>query len=188
MLTASPADVQTQQALERDAEIFHEALSGLVRLCQFRNRDKICCFDVSVAQCHALEALVAGGPLTLGELAEHLYVDKSTASRIVDALERKGYLARAVHPVDARALRLSVTSGGRRLVKRIRASLVEEAKAVLGDLSPEFRQEASSLIRRLTSVAAERLRCGPRSLRGDVEATAAPEAAACCPRRPGEGR
>jgi MarR family 2-MHQ and catechol resistance regulon transcriptional repressor len=184
----TPDDIQARQALERDAEAFHEALSGLVRLYQFRNRDKICCFDVSVAQCHALEALVESGPLTLGELAERLYVDKSTASRIVDALERKGYLARAAHPVDARALRLSATSGGWRLVRRIRASLVEESKAVLGDLSPGLRQEAAHLIRRLTSVAAERLGRGPRSLHWGEGATAAPEGAACRPPRPGEPR
>ena len=80
-----------EQSLERDAEALHEALSGLVRLYQFRDRDQICCFDVSVPQCYGLEALVQEGPLTLGELASRLYLEKSTASRVVDALERKGW-------------------------------------------------------------------------------------------------
>jgi DNA-binding MarR family transcriptional regulator len=116
---------------------------------------------VSVPQCYGLEALVREGPLTLGELARRLYLEKSTASRVVDALERKGYVTRAPHPGDRRALQLKVTPAGRRLVERIRASLVEDAKAVLEDLSPSFRREAARFLARLTEVAAERLGRGP---------------------------
>jgi len=116
MSTAAQNDTDHGRALERDAEALHEALSGLVRLYQFRDRDQICCFDVSVPQCYGLEALVQEGPLTLGELASRLYLEKSTASRVVDALERKGYVTRAPHPGDRRALQLKVTPAGRRLV------------------------------------------------------------------------
>lgn len=161
MLKTTQTDARSEGALHRDAEALHEALSGLVRLYQFRDRGQICCFDVSVPQCYGLEALVREGPLTLGELAERLYVEKSTASRIVDALERKGYVARTPHPGDRRALRLTVTAAGRRLVGRIRASLVDEAKAVLADLSPDFRREAVRLLTGLTAAAADRLGRGP---------------------------
>jgi MarR family 2-MHQ and catechol resistance regulon transcriptional repressor len=162
MWSRGPADkVATREPLEREAEALHEALSSLVRLYQFRDRDQICCFDVSVPQCYALEAMVKDGPLTLGELAERLYVDKSTASRIVDALERKGYLGRAPHPTDARALSLSATPAGTRLVRKIRDSLIEEARAVLSELSPAFRREAVQFLTRLTLAAAGRLGRGP---------------------------
>jgi MarR family 2-MHQ and catechol resistance regulon transcriptional repressor len=172
--------VQSDPGLQRDAEALHEALSNLVRLYQFRNRDQICCFDVSVPQCYGLEALVREGPLTLGELAARLYVDKSTASRIVDALERKGYVTRAPHPEDSRALRLDPTPAGRRLVKRIRTSLVEEAKAVLADLSPAFRREAARLLARLTASAAERLGCTTGGSERGAAGAEPGEAVACC--------
>lgn len=171
---------QSDPDLHRDAEALHEALSGLVRLYQFRNRDQICCFDVSVPQCYGLEALVGEGPLTLGELAGRLYVEKSTASRIVDALERKGYVTRAPHPEDARALRLDATSSGRRLVKKIRASLIEEAKAVLADLSPAFRREAARLLTGLTSAATERLGRGPEGSDRGAACAGPAETPACC--------
>ena len=182
MSAAAPNDTERAEGLAHDAEALHEALSGLVRLYQFRDRDQICCFDVSVPQCYGVEALVREGPLTLGELAERLYVEKSTASRIVDALERKGYVARAPHPGDGRALRLTATPSGRRLVKKIRASLVEDAKAVLADLSPAFRREAARLLAGLTEAAAERLGRGPGdrdedgtcAARADVEGSCSP--------------
>src|SRR5687767_3520590 len=89
-------------ALERDARALYGALSDLIRVYQFRDRDRICCHDVSVSQCYALEALVRRGGMTLNDLAAHLYLDKSTASRVVDALERKGYVTRTSHPSDRR--------------------------------------------------------------------------------------
>jgi MarR family 2-MHQ and catechol resistance regulon transcriptional repressor len=161
MVRPAQTDIHADVALRQDAEDLHEALSGLVRLYQFRDRDQICCFDVSVAQCYGLEALVREGPLTLGGLAERLYLEKSTASRVVDALERKGYVTRAAHPGDRRALQLRVTPTGRRLVERIRVSLVEDARAVLEGLSPSLRREAASFLDRLTEVAAKRLGRGP---------------------------
>jgi MarR family 2-MHQ and catechol resistance regulon transcriptional repressor len=55
------------------------------------------------AQCHALEALVAKGPVTLNQLAAELYLDKSTASRVVATLERKGYVTKERAARDSRA-------------------------------------------------------------------------------------
>jgi DNA-binding MarR family transcriptional regulator len=162
------SQIASREALDRDAEALREALSGLVRLYQFRDRDQICCFDVSVPQCYGLEALVKEGPLNLGELAQRLYLEKSTASRVVDALERKGYVTRTPHPGDRRALQLKVTPAGQRLVERIRASLVEEAKAVLADLSPGFRREAARFLARLTEVTAQRLGRGPGDAAGNT--------------------
>src|SRR5512134_3611412 len=119
--------------LEADAAALHEALSELVRVYQFRDRDRICCHDISVTQCYALEALLRRGPCGLNELAAELYLDKSTASRVVGTLERKGYLQRATHPEDGRAVVLTVTPAGRRLCDRIRKDLVAEAGGLLQD-------------------------------------------------------
>lgn len=176
MSNGARTDDRGADSLQEDAEALHEALSGLVRLYQFRDRDHICCFDVSVPQCYGLEALVKDGPLTLGELAERLYLEKSTASRVVDALERKGYVTRAPHPGDRRALHLTATPAGRRLAGRIRASLIEESKAVLADLSPAFRREAARFLTRITEAAAERLGRGP----GGPAACARPDDATTC--------
>ena len=63
-----------------------------MRVYQFRDRDRICCHDVSVTQCYALETLVDHGPLRLGALAQRLFLDKSTTSRVVATLVKKGYV------------------------------------------------------------------------------------------------
>src|SRR6476646_7457918 len=82
----TPAPHSKLTALDRDALALHEAVADLVRVYQFRDRDRICCHDVSVTQCYALETLVEHGPLRLSALAERLFLDKSTTSRVVSTL------------------------------------------------------------------------------------------------------
>jgi len=131
------------KSLEADATSLHDALTELVRVYQFRDRDRICCHDISVTQCYALEALLRRGPSGLNELADELYLDKSTASRVVTTLERKRYVTRSPHPADGRAIVLSVTPAGRRLYDRIRADLVAETSELLRDFEPEVREGAA---------------------------------------------
>jgi DNA-binding MarR family transcriptional regulator len=139
--------------LTRQARELQDALSEFVRVYQFRDRDQICCHDVSVTQCYALDALLRRGLATLNELAAELCLDKSTASRVVATLERKGYAARSTHPRDRRALLLTATAAGRRLVERILGDLVEEKKRLLAEFPEEVRESAAELIQRLTTAS-----------------------------------
>ena len=51
--------------LDRDTRDLYAALNDLVRLYQFRDRDTICCHDISVTQCYALQSLSRGGAMKL---------------------------------------------------------------------------------------------------------------------------
>ena len=146
--------------LERDSADLYDALSELVRVFQFRDRDRICCYDVSVTQCYALEELVRRGGMTLNDLAARLYLDKSTASRVVDALERKGYVARSTHPQDRRSVLLETTGTGRSLEGKIRQEMLIEEGKLLADFPPDVRQAMTQLLRRLARAAAGRVETG----------------------------
>jgi DNA-binding MarR family transcriptional regulator len=139
-----------------DAAELYDALSALIRVYQFRDRDRICCHDVSVTQCYAMEALLKIGPCSLNAMAAELYLDKSTASRVVTVLERKGHVTRRPDPDDARAMRLEITPAGRRLHDRIRSELVAEQAAMIEDLGPAARHGAVVLLQRLSASAAAR--------------------------------
>jgi MarR family 2-MHQ and catechol resistance regulon transcriptional repressor len=146
--------------LAKDTEELYDALEYLLRVYQFRDRDRICCFDISVSQCYALEGLVRRGNMTLNDLAAFLYIDKSTASRVVDALERKGYVARLPHEKDRRAVLLKATPAGRELEGRIRESILAEERQLLADFAPEVRQAMTQLIRRLARAASATVEVG----------------------------
>jgi MarR family 2-MHQ and catechol resistance regulon transcriptional repressor len=146
--------------INHDARSLQTAVADLVRVYQFRDRDRICCHDVSVTQCYALETLVQHGPLRLGELTERLFLDKSTTSRVVRTLVKKGYVEQRPDPDDRRATTLSATRPGRALCARITADLVEQQKALLADLDPDVRAGVVNVIRRLADAADSRFRSG----------------------------
>jgi MarR family transcriptional regulator, 2-MHQ and catechol-resistance regulon repressor len=149
------------EGLAGDTRSFYEALSELLRVYQFRDRDRICCHDVSITQCYALEALARERAMTLNDLASHLYLDKSTTSRVVDALERKGYVVRSEHPADGRALRLKITPTGRTLHGKILNDILAEEEALLAEFSPKVRRSMTQVLVRLAKSAEGRLStCG----------------------------
>ena len=148
------------ELLDRQALDLHEALCAFSRAYQFRDRDRICCHDVSVTQCHALDVLIRRDRCTLNELAAELYLDKSTASRVVGTLERKGYVARTRHPRDQRAVLLAATAAGRKLHAKITEGLVAERRRILASFPVEVRAGAAELIHRLTGAVKARSACG----------------------------
>jgi DNA-binding MarR family transcriptional regulator len=157
-------------ALDRDTRDLYEALTDLVRVYQFRDRNLICCHDISVTQCYALDALVRGGTTTLGSLAATLMLDKSTTSRVVDTLDRKGYVKRTVHPGDARVVRLTATARGRSLHGTIQHELIEEERAVIEGLPADVRRATIGVVRELAALAAQRRGCcGPDACEAPAE-------------------
>lgn len=154
----SPGSVATD--LQRDAEALQAAVAELVRVYQFRDRDRICCHDISVTQCYALETLVEQGPMRLSELTERLFLDKSTTSRVVQTLIKKRYVEQRDDPNDRRAITLSATQAGRQLCARINADLVRQQKELLTDLDPHIRAGVIDVIRRLARAADSRFRAG----------------------------
>lgn len=151
--TDAPPTGQPGTELDAHAAGLHAALRDLKRIYQFRDRDRICCHDISVTQCWALDALVRASPLSLNELAAELYLDKSTASRVVDALERKGYVQRRRNPADGRAVSLEITPSGARLVALIEREMVAEERRLLAEFEPDVREAMICLINRLAEAA-----------------------------------
>lgn len=140
-----------------DLVALHDAITELIRVYQFRDRDRICCHDLSVSQFYALAALITRGPMTLNELAADVGLEKSSASRAVDGLVEAGYLSRQPHPESRRAVRLEATRAGRALYDRIEAASIAEEEQLLADLSPTLRREVTGVLRRLAGAARARL-------------------------------
>ena len=155
---ASTDSAEAAAALEKDAAALQAAVADLVRVYQFRDRDRICCHDISVTQCYALETLAEHGSMRLGALAERLFLDKSTTSRVVGALVKKGYVEQQVEAADRRATALYATPKGRRLCARITEDLIAQQKQLLQDLEPDVREAVVRVICGLARAADSRFR------------------------------
>ena len=144
------------QELQQDAERLYEAVRRLVQIYQFRDKERICCHNVTMTEWSALEHLVEAGPMKLADLAELLMLDKSTVSRVVDTLVRKDLAGRVENPQDRRAVCLAAKDKGTALYDKIRKSLLAEEARLISDLPLDGRRAAIEVIQRLSQAARKR--------------------------------
>lgn len=61
---------------------------------------------------------VARQPMSMGELADALGIDRPNLTAVVDDLERRGLVRRTAHPTDRRAKLVEATPAGHDLARR----------------------------------------------------------------------
>ena len=115
------------------ADRLHAAAIHLLR--RLRVEDEA--LGISAPRLSALSVLVFGGPMRIGALAQAEQVEPPTMTRLVDAMERDGYVERAPDPRDRRAVIVRPTTKGTRALKQGRAQRVEALAADLRALSPD---------------------------------------------------
>lgn len=76
-----------------------------------RRREASVALGLPFSQIRVLRRLSVG-PLSMGQLAEALATDRPNASTLVDALERRGLVARSADAEDGRVRRVSLTAAG----------------------------------------------------------------------------
>lgn len=151
--------VKSTQAARRPGSAAGElfaAVTALARLYQFRDRDRICCRDMTVSQWYALEVLDRRGSVTANELAGELNLEKSTASRLIADLERKEYVRRRPHPADGRSILLRTTAVGRRAFDAVRNDLLREHAHVVAGLDAPTQRAVALVMRKLAQTTARR--------------------------------
>jgi DNA-binding MarR family transcriptional regulator len=112
---------------------------------------------LSLAQYQLLDALRGGGGLPVSELAASAGVAPPTATRMLDALVRDGVVARTPCEDDRRVVNVTLTEAGREAM-RAAAQRVAAGRARVRDrLTPQEREQAAALLRRLTAIVEEQL-------------------------------
>ena len=116
--------------------------------------------QLTPSKLRALELLAQQDGLRVGELADRVGVDDTTATRLVDRLENLGLAERHSEEGDRRAILVGLTDDGRELVKGVAAQRQQFFADVLASLDAEERVQ----LVRLTEKAALALRTRSREL------------------------
>jgi MarR family transcriptional regulator, organic hydroperoxide resistance regulator len=90
-------------------------------------------------QVTVMALLVSKGPLTLTELSRSLSMSHSTASGIVDRLERRGLVRRTTDAADRRRTAIAVTESVRRYVRQLEEGPSGRLVRVLRNATPVQR-------------------------------------------------
>ncbi len=130
---------QAPPLLDHQVQDLRQASRRLVRVLGVMNNqvDGVGC---TPAQCHVLIELGAHGRMRTADLAGVLDVDKSTASRSVTQLVRKGLVESESDPSDLRSKPMHLTDTGRDLVERIHNEADEQVRNALLQLTEEERR------------------------------------------------
>jgi DNA-binding MarR family transcriptional regulator len=142
-------------AAERSA--FYDALERLLRIYQFRDRDRACYGAVTPNECFALEAAARDGALSVGGLAAKLGLHKSNASRLANGLEARGLVRRESDRSDGRSVRLALTAQGKRTHDAIRARVETLQAEIVQRYPPSVRRAFVRLLDDLAAEAAGRI-------------------------------
>ncbi|WP_248928800.1 MarR family transcriptional regulator [Paenibacillus hamazuiensis] len=97
-----------------------------------------CGYALSVSQVLAMQELEQRR-LTLSELAQALFLERSTVSRLVDALVREDFVSRKINESNRREVYLSLTEKGRRSILRVKEQSAHYYESLLEGMSAEER-------------------------------------------------
>jgi DNA-binding MarR family transcriptional regulator len=115
---------------------------------------------LTLSQYGLLLPLAGQAEARIRELADAAGVTAPTATRIVDALERRGLVRRRPEPGDRRAVAVALTTEGRSLLATRDAWIRQRQRAFYDDLHDGERAIAQDLLRRLADLIDE-LAAGP---------------------------
>lgn len=95
---------------------------------------------VTLAERHLLIELSSAECPTMGEIAERLLLDKSTASRLIGKAIKKGYIQWSADSKDKRKKYIHLTELGRQTLQAFEPIAFHQTEAALLTLTPEERE------------------------------------------------
>jgi DNA-binding MarR family transcriptional regulator len=141
-LSNSPTDTRDLAAL------LNTTVVHLHRLLRRLDRDS----GLTVSQASALALLVSAGPHTLTALAGYELVTPPTMTRIVGALESRGFVDRTRAAGDGRQVQIAATPAGRALIREVFSARLNNLARRLELLSPVDRARLEDALELLAAV------------------------------------
>lgn len=96
-----------------------------------------------------LSLLDEAGPMTQVEMGHYMAVDKASMVRLIDSLEKKGYVVRGNREGDRRAKVVEITKAGSKIRERIDEARQRAEKRFMSPLSEKERKIFRDIILKL---------------------------------------
>ncbi|GMQ29226.1 MarR family transcriptional regulator [Algoriphagus confluentis] len=103
-------------------------------------------FDVTVDQWLVLKNLSENGTMSQTELANLVFKDHPTLTRIIDLLCKKGYVERVTHPQDRRSFQLHLTFSGISKVNELKPQILEIREKAWENLNEKDFEEFKRIL------------------------------------------
>lgn len=132
---------------ELDKVIFYQmdkAIKAYRQYAQQRLREEG--FSVTVDQWIILKSIQAYPDISLSGIAEKIFKDNASVTRMMDLLQKSGFVERHVDPNNRRRMRLSITEKGQEELVGMEMLVKKNRKIALAGLSKEELETAKRVM------------------------------------------
>jgi DNA-binding MarR family transcriptional regulator len=123
-----------------DKEKLYTLLKEAFLLLDFGDRQLFARYDLTISRYYALYHIDEAPGLSISQLSNSMFCDKSNATRVVKGLEKDGLVMREPHETDGRTLRLFLTPTGKEVLTTASAAHQAYNQARLNDISELLRR------------------------------------------------
>lgn len=102
-------------------------------------------------------------PLLPSDLSEQIHASTARIAVVLNRLEKKGYVSRAIDATDRRRILVTMTEEGREYVETVRAHLCENMKSLLEELGEQDAQEYLRITKRILRITQNGVKTEPHS-------------------------
>lgn len=117
-----------------------------------RGRDILADFGITYPQFNALLVLRDKPDMTMGELCEKLLLACSTATDLIDRMEKNGFLVRNRDAEDRRVIRLAVSEKGKQVITEVLVARRRYVASMLEKLPEDEQTRLAQSLDRLHSL------------------------------------
>ena len=124
-------------------------LGRVSRIVHYRLDEIFKANDITIEQWVGLRMIDEEGPLCQKELADRMEKNQNTIKALIDRLEAKGLVERTVNLQDKRNLILTVTTGGKDLIRTLSPLEEKINETIEGALTPRQVETCRKLLLKL---------------------------------------
>jgi DNA-binding MarR family transcriptional regulator len=136
--------------LHRFLRYSHVFSSAVREIMESRYLNEVTAHSLTLPQFHLLKLITLNGHHQVGEVAEFLGVSSPAASKNIDKLEGLGLVSREHSKGDRRAILLTSSLKGRRLVRKYEELKAQRLEPVLAHFRPEQIDEMAHMLERFS--------------------------------------
>ncbi|WP_353894230.1 MarR family transcriptional regulator [Proteinivorax hydrogeniformans] len=136
-----------------------EEIEHLIRKVSFvikcRGRDILEDFDITPPQFNALLLLREYGEMTIGDLGSRMYLASSTATDLIDRMERNQLVERTRDGKDRRVVRLKMTEKGDQMIMEVLESRKRYLEKILVKVENEDKKQLVNSLNKIYDLMKE---------------------------------
>ncbi|NOY67878.1 MAG: MarR family transcriptional regulator [Deltaproteobacteria bacterium] len=129
----------------------YQAFTLLSRRVNWLMRQQLLACPITVQQCYALESLMKGHK-SMNALASDMAIHQSTLTRIVEKLEKQGFIIRTRKPGNQRMVEVRLTETGRLIYQQLYNGTLQTISNLLEQVPAEKQETLVSAMEAFLSI------------------------------------